>query len=246
MATKKKKTQIAERLRTMEGFHRGDIDNLTTRDGQRSHLPDGKPIALPELGAGGEEPGKRVIADTRDNAQGLAATGEGEGPTVRAPRTALDDPRSRVEAGLFDVAGVDALEAGGFAKRDEVRAALRRGTTEERKIKRATNLAYREALRRGDRAGALNIRKQARGEGITFGGVSGAGDIERSVAQGIGEQLRTRSALTQRPAPVAQADQKSVDQDEITIDDNKGLIKEQSQRARRGLSGLFGKRRKFA
>lgn len=61
-------------------------------------------------------------------------------------------------------------------------ASQRRAETQERKLSRSKNLAYREALRRNDRAGADKVLTDARNEGIQFGGIRQHGDVGRQVA----------------------------------------------------------------
>ena len=58
----------------------------------------------------------------------------------------------------------------------------RRAETQERQLSRDTNMAYREAIRRGDRAGALRVRQGAIRDNVQFGGIRQHGDIGRNVA----------------------------------------------------------------
>jgi len=58
----------------------------------------------------------------------------------------------------------------------------RRAETQERQLSRDTNMAYREAIRRGDRAGALRVRQGAIRDNVQFGGIRQHGDISRNVA----------------------------------------------------------------
>jgi hypothetical protein len=61
-------------------------------------------------------------------------------------------------------------------------ATQRRAETQSRQLSRDTNMAYREAIRRGDRAGALRVRQGAIDDGVTFGGIRQHGDVGRQVA----------------------------------------------------------------
>jgi len=61
-------------------------------------------------------------------------------------------------------------------------ASQRRAETQTRQLSRDTNLAYRQAIRRNDRAGALSIRQDAINNNVQFGGIRQHGEVGAQVA----------------------------------------------------------------
>ena len=102
----------------------------------------------------------------------------------------LRTPGEIAEERLLDEQGISALDAGGFAERDRVRTSVNRSVADEKRLKRATNLAYRQRVKFGDLRGALGILKDAKADGVTFGGVSPAGETRKNVIAGKGAHLK--------------------------------------------------------
>lgn len=121
-------------------------------------------------------------------------TGSLETTKLETP-TGLRRMDETLESRLFDRAGVSALNAGGFAARDEIRSGLQQSVTENKKLSRDFNMAYRSALRKGDRMGALQIRMMANREGVSFGGISRAGSARADLIRGEGNALADRALL---------------------------------------------------
>lgn len=99
----------------------------------------------------------------------------------------LQTKGERAHKALFDQFGVSALEPGGFAKKDALRKSVKAEARQQDKMKRAANLAYRQAVRRGNRKEAMDILFGANAKGVVFGGISDAGSSEASAAQKISE-----------------------------------------------------------
>ena len=104
--------------------------------------------------------------------------------------TGLKNPGEIAEERLLDEQGISALDAGGFGKRDRVRTSINRSVADEKRLKRATNLAYRQRVKFGDLRGALGILKDAKADGVTFGGISPAGETRKNVIAGKGAHLK--------------------------------------------------------
>ena len=69
----------------------------------------------------------------------------------------LRTPGQKAERQVAQAAGIDALQPGGFRLRDELRQRISEEEHMEKRKKRAFNMAYRQAIRSGDRRGALDI-----------------------------------------------------------------------------------------
>lgn len=132
------------------------------------------------LATGGLETGSLQPADRLDRSPTLRTTGQ------------------RAEEQLLGEAGVDVLQTGGFARRDEIRQGLNERTLDMKRKQRAFNLAYRDAIKRGDRTAALNILLGAEKNGTTFGGISAAGRNREAAAQQMGEEYRLAQELQGR------------------------------------------------
>lgn len=154
---------------------------------------------------------KASEADIRSEAEGLGITEDELEGFVRGERDAyqsralagqapvqggaLRTVKQQAEDALMAQAGVDVLEAGGFAQRDAIRQGMRTAAQQDKRIRRATNLAYRQAMRDKDYAGALRIATQAKQGGVAFGGIQAAGSgAFPSMAQGARE-IGTRDKL---------------------------------------------------
>ncbi len=79
-------------------------------------------------------------------------------------------------------------------------ADVRRATTQSKQLSRDANMAYREAIKRNDRAGAYAIKKDAISNGIDFGGIKRASSTEDSVLRSranaqLGAEMQNDSAL---------------------------------------------------
>lgn len=101
---------------------------------------------------------------------------------INALASRIDSAKSKVKAdqntdtqslGIRDIEGRKAARSN--------QADVRRAETQSRQLSRDANLAYRQAIKRNDRAGAYAIRKDAIGNGIQFGGIRQAGDVREGV-----------------------------------------------------------------
>lgn len=135
---------------------------------------------------------------------------------------ALGTPGQRAEDKLLQMEGVSALDAGGFAKRDAMRQAVNERAADEKRMSRATNMAYRQAVRSGDRMGALAILQGAEKMGVTFGGVRAAGRAEEGAANVLGEEISTLRDKEQQEAGQVPAAEQLVS----VADDGSDLLQE--------------------
>lgn len=130
---------------------------------------------------------------------------EEEAPSAIESQLGLRTGEQIEEGNLLEKKGISSLNPGGFAHRDELRAEVRGAAHQEKRLKRVTNLAYRDAMRRGDTEGARQIALDSMNKGISFGGISQAGDVEANLWQERGEQDHRRRQLTgQAPNAVQQ------------------------------------------
>tara|TARA_R110002020_G_scaffold137219_1_gene306087 strand:+ start:929 stop:1513 length:585 start_codon:yes stop_codon:yes gene_type:complete len=108
--------------------------------------------------------------------------------------TGLRSPADIAEERLLEKSGIDVLDAGGFKKRDAVRQDINRSVADEKRLKRMTNLAYRQRVKFGDLRGALEILKGAKRDNVQFGGISRAGATREKVIQSRAKGLRKRQS----------------------------------------------------
>ncbi len=129
-------------------------------------------------------------------------------PQSNNQRKVINSLASRVESAKNKVrrdqnVSTQALEVRDIAGRRKARgqqADLRRAETQNRQLSRDANLAYRQAIKRNDRAGAYAIRKDAIGNGIQFGGIRQAGDVRQDARRAranaqLGAELNQDSAV---------------------------------------------------
>jgi hypothetical protein len=116
----------------------------------------------------------------------------------------LRTPGQKAERQVAQAAGIDALQPGGFRLRDELRQRISEEEHMEKRKKRAFNMAYRQAIRSGDRRGALDILLGAEKRQVHFGGIQAAGRDRERVAVGVGEDLLTDMMLKGQGGQAAQ------------------------------------------
>ena len=104
----------------------------------------------------------------------------------------LGKASDRAEDKFLKQEEIDTMEVGGFAKRDIVRQKIRRKAQQVRRERRATNMAYRQRIKFGDTKGALEIIKEAREDGVVFGGIGHAGDVEEEIIGELGKEARAK------------------------------------------------------
>jgi len=114
------------------------------------------------------------------------------------PNTSLTTPGQAMEKRLLAQEGVDLLQPGGFAQRDAIRQAVSEREQGAKRMSRAANLAYRQAVRQGDRRGALDILMKTSDAGIDFGGVRAAGRGREQAITQMGEEAATARDIEAR------------------------------------------------
>jgi hypothetical protein len=134
--------------------------------------------------------------------EAIRSQGGAGGFTRSESGTGLTTSAQRAEADLLSKdKQFDILQSGGFAARDALRQRTNEAVQQQKRIKRTTNQAFRQANRRGDKAGALDILLKAREANINFGGIQAAGRDREEVLQRSGEQFITEMAKQGQASP---------------------------------------------
>lgn len=92
--------------------------------------------------------------------------------------------------------GIDTMEPGGFAKRDQLRQGVNYQVQQDKRVRRITNLAYRDAIRRGDLMAARAIALDSAQKGIAFGGIAPAGYSQSQTAARLSGAAGERMSFT--------------------------------------------------
>lgn len=142
---------------------------------------------------------KNALQVQRDNQAGAdkaRAQGQHGGFSRSESSTGLTSSAQKREEDLLRKAGpkFDVLEAGGFAKRDQMRQAVNEDVQQLKRQKRVYNSAYRKAMRDGNPAQAIDILNSAKANKVNFGGIQAAGRDRDQVLQSKGEDLITAVA----------------------------------------------------
>ena len=155
------------------------------------------------------KPKKNALQVQRDNQAGVdkaRAQGQHGGFSRSESSTGLTSSAQKREEDLLRKAGpkFDTMEAGGFAKRDQMRQAVNEDVQQLKRQKRVYNSAYRKAMRDGNPAQAIDILNSAKANKVNFGGIQAAGRDREQVLQRKGEDLLTAVARDGNGGAVAE------------------------------------------